>query len=185
LSKKFGVVFMYLALGAIFSAVLLAGCSSGSSSQTAAPAAQTQQQPNQSTQPQTNSPQSSGTSGQQSRQGQGQQNMQQVITRAAAILGVSATDLTTAFNAAIKSAGGDRPGPGSGSENRTRPSGQPPQGGQQSGQRPSQGQTGQGQPPSGSSDMMKSVYASIATTLNLSADKVQAAFEQAQSELKQ
>jgi hypothetical protein len=33
--------------------------------------------------------------------------------------------------------------------------------------------------------MMKSVYASIATTLNLSADKVQAAFEQAQSELKQ
>jgi hypothetical protein len=102
--------------------------------------------------------------------------MQQVITRAAAILGVSATDLTAAFDTAMKSAGGGRQGgPGAGSENRTRPSGQPPSG--QSGQ--------QGQPPSGSSDIMKSVYTSIATTLSLSADKVQAAFEQAQSELKQ
>ncbi|MGD0855378.1 MAG: hypothetical protein ABSA18_06195 [Dehalococcoidia bacterium] len=182
MSKKFRVVFMCIALVAILSAVLLAGCSSTSTSQTTAPAVQSQQQTTQPAQQQTT------TSGQQpsgqrpSGQGQGQQNMQQVITKAAVILGVSATDLTTAFDAATKSAGGNRP---SGSDNRTRPSGQPPQGGQQSGQQPSQGQSGQGQAPSGSSDMMKSVYTSIATTLNLTADKVQAAFEQAQSELKQ
>ena len=172
--KNFRVAFMCIALVAILSGILLAGCSSGSSSQTTAPAAQSQQQTTQPTQQQTT------TSGQRSSgQGQGQQNMQQVITKAAAILGVSATDLTNAFDAAMKS---NRP---SGSDNRTRPSGQSPTGqsGSDNRTRPS-GQSGQGQP-SGSSDMMTSVYSKIATALNLSADKVKAAFEQAQSELKQ
>jgi type II secretory pathway pseudopilin PulG len=163
-----------MALVAILSAVVLAGCSSGSSSQTAAPAAQTQQQTTQPTQQQTTTSgqQPTTTSGQQP-SGQGQESMKKVVARAATILGVSETDLTTAFDAAMKA---NRP---SGSDNKTPPSGQPPSG------QTTSGQSGQGQPPSGSSDMMTSVYSKIATALNLSADKVKAAFEQAQSELKQ
>ena len=158
--------------------ILLAGCSSGGSSQTTAPAAQTQQQTNQSTQQQTNTSgqQPSTTSGQKP-SGQGQEGMKKVITRAAAILGVTESALTTAFESAMKEVGGSagRPGGPGGSDNKTPPSGPPPS-----------GQTGQqGQAPSGSSDMMKSVYAKVATALSLTTEKVQAAFEQAQSELKQ
>jgi hypothetical protein len=179
---------MCAALGGILSGIVLAGCSSGSSSQTTAPAAQTQQQTNQSTQLQTTTSgqQSSNASGQQPSNtsgqppsGQGQEGMKKVIARAATILGVSESALTTAFDAAMQA---NRP---SGSDNKTPPSGQPPTQGQSSGQQPPQGQSGQGQPPSGSSDMMTSVYSKIAAALNLSADKVKAAFEQAQTELKQ
>jgi hypothetical protein len=178
--KHFRVIFMCAALGAILSGILLAGCSSGSGSQTTAPAVQTQQQTNQAAQQQTNTSgqQPSNTSGQPP-SGQGQEGMKKVIVRAATILGVSESDLTTAFNTAMQA---NRP---SGSDNKTPPSGQPPTQGQSSGQQPPQGQSGQGQPPSGSSDMMTGVYSKIATALNLSADKVKAAFEQAQSELKQ
>lgn len=168
---------MCVALVAILSGILLTGCSSGSSTQTAAPAAQTQQQTTQPTQQQTT------TSGQQPSgqqpSGQGQEGMKKVIAKAATILGVSETDLTTAFDAAMKA---NRP---SGSDNMTSPSGQPPSGQSGQGQPPS-GQSGQqGQAPSGSSDMMKSVYAKIATALSLTTEEVQTAFEQAQSELKQ
>ncbi len=166
MSNKFRVAFMCVALAAVLSAILLAGCSSGGSAQTTEHAAQTQQQTTQSTQQQTT------TSGQQPSgqppSGQGQESMKKVIAGAATILGVSESALTTAFEDAMKA---NRP---AGSDNMTPPSGQKPS-----------GQPGQGQAPSGSSDMMTGVYSKIATALNLSADKVQAAFEQAQSELKQ
>ncbi len=98
--------------------------------------------------------------------GPGQANMEQVIARAAAILGVSESDLSTAFH----QAGGGWPGG----------TPQPPLNNPYR-QQPPQDQS----PPYGSSDMMKSIYSKIAATLNLSADNVAAAFEQAQSELEQ
>jgi len=183
LSKKFRVAFMCVALGAILSGLLLMGCSSGSTSSTTAPAMQDQQAAPEATQ-------SSGQSAQSGQQGQppsgqGKDGMKNVIAKAATILGVSETDLTAAWESAMKEAGGGQGGPGGpgGSDNRTPPS--PPSDNPPSGTPPS-GQSGQqGQPPSGSSEMMTKVYASVATTLGLTTEKVQAAFEQAQSELKQ
>jgi len=98
--------------------------------------------------------------------GPGQANMEKIIARAATILGVSESDLSNAFH----QAGGGWPGG----------TPQPPLNNAYR-QQPAQGQ----QPPSGSSDMMKSIYSKIAATLNLSADDVAAAFEQAQSELEE
>jgi hypothetical protein len=101
--------------------------------------------------------------------------MEKVIARAATILDISESDLSNAFNQAITSVRSSQSGgtqsPGNNPHRQRLPQGQ----------KPAQGQ----QAPSGPSDMMKSVYSKIAATLNLNADNVTAAFQQAQSELKQ
>ena len=101
--------------------------------------------------------------------GPGLTNVEKVIAKAATILGVSESDLSNAFH----QAGGGWPGgtPQSPLNNPYR-------------QRPMPIEQGQ-QPLYASSDMMKSIYSKIAATLNLSADNVAAAFEQAQSELEE
>jgi hypothetical protein len=101
--------------------------------------------------------------------GPDQADMEKVVARAAIILGVSESDLSNAFHQAAGVWPGGTPQPTEDNPYRWRPP-----------------QTAQGQPPvSFSSDMMKSIYSKIAATLNLNADNVAAAFEQAQSELEQ
>lgn len=183
MSKKVGIILTGTMLYAILSASLLAGCDSGNS-QSLSPAGQTQQE---SAQPVQQSDQSGqqlqqGVQGQQGQppSGRGQEAMKQLIAKAAVILGVSESDLSTAFEDAMKEMGGGRVGPGGPGGSGEPPSGEKPSGEPPSGQQPPQGG---GQPPSGASDMMKDVYASIAASLGLTTEKVQAAFEQARAEL--
>lgn len=181
LLKHIRTTFICAALCALLFGILLAGCSSGSSTTTAAPAAQQQ----------------SGQQGQQVQQtqqngqgqppaGQGPADMTQIIAKAAAILGVSESDLSAAWEDAMQELGPGVPGGG------TPPSGGPPSGQPPEGERPEGGHSGQqppqgegGQAPPGPFDMMAGVYAGVAEALNLTTEAVQSAFEQARSELSQ
>jgi hypothetical protein len=171
--KRSSQITAYFALAVILAGVILAGCAGGSASQ--APASSGTQSTPAATTP---ASQTTSTSGQQGGK-QGGQDMQaqqtKLLARVAEILGVSTDSLTTAYEAAIKSVMGDKAPSGS-------TPGQPPQ--PPSGTPPS-GQQG-GTPPSGGQNKapdMSGVYSKIAASLGLTADKVTAAFEQAQKEL--
>jgi hypothetical protein len=115
---------------------------------------------------QSTSPSSAATQGQSGSPGHYQpSNMQDVLNRAAEILGVPADQLTTAFKNATPNGF----------------SGQPPA---HSGQRPTP-QPGQ-QPPAQSQHgmNMKSVFDKMAETLNVSSDNISNAFNQAEQELR-
>ncbi|MGA2368289.1 MAG: hypothetical protein ABSF74_06945 [Dehalococcoidia bacterium] len=170
----------------ILASLGLSGCSGGTGTQTSTPAAQ--QPSSSSTPPSSGSGQSaaptgqqqgSASSGQRGSRGPGGQNMSAVLNKAADILGISESTFTSAFNDARTSVFGSRP-----SDNRTG-SGQPPQ--HPSG---SDNWSGRGsRPPSGGSSgqqsaMMTKVYAQMATALNISADKISAAMQQASTELR-
>jgi hypothetical protein len=137
--------------------------SSSTSGQTAAPAGQ----------------QGNPSSGQRGSRGPGGQNMTQVLNKAADILGISEATFTSAYNDARTSVFGSRPS-GTRGQPPQRPSGSENWSGQRS-QPPSGG--GSGQPPQGVSSMMTQVYAKMATALNISADKISAAMQQAMMEL--
>jgi hypothetical protein len=119
------------------------------------------------------------SSGQRGSRGQGGQNMSAVLNKAADILGISETTFTSAFNAAQTSVFGSRPS-GTSSQPPQRPSGSENWSGQ--GSRPTSGGSG-GQPSQGQSSMMTKVYAQMATTLNISADQISAAMQQAMTQL--
>ncbi len=129
----------------------------------------------------------------------GGKNMSKVLTRAAAILGVSSDTFISAFEQAQKSVFGERPS-GDSYQTPQHPSGSAGQSGQPP-QHPS-GSAGQsepppqppsvsgqqGQPPSGGgfqgqSDMMQKVYSKMADILNVSVDKISTAMEQAFKEV--
>jgi hypothetical protein len=98
--------------------------------------------------------------------------MTAVLNKAADILGISESTFTSAFNDAQKSVfGSQQPSGGS------TPSGQPPQHPSGSENWSGQGRNGGQQ---GASAMMTKVYAQMATTLNISADQISAAMQQAQ-----
>ncbi len=175
---------VYAALVIIISAMALAGCSSSSTSSstpssTQQPAAQTQQSGQQSGQ-------QGGQQGSQQGQkhdGQDMQEMQtKLLTRVAEILGVSTESLTTAYQNAMQSVMGDKtPGQGGQGTPPEKPSGEGDQKPPEGGQPPTDGQGGQGGGHGGPD--MSGVYSKVAEALGLTAEKVQAAFEQAQKEL--
>jgi len=104
-----------------------------------------------------------------------EQNMQEMrsklLSRVAEILGVSTESLTAAYEAGVKKVMGNRQAPAGSSA-----AGQPPQ-------PPSENMT----PPSGGwgnqQPDMSSLYSEIAQSLNLTVDRVTAAFDQARKEL--
>ena len=100
--------------------------------------------------------------------------MSKVFARAAEILGITEAQLTSAFQQAQESVFGKAPTGTAPSE----ASGQPPE-------RPS-GTSGQ-QPPSQGrgtdQDSMQKVYSKMAEILNISADKISSAMDQARQEL--
>jgi hypothetical protein len=158
----------------------LAGCSTGSSQNTSSsseqqssPVTASQQSDNQSAQRQ-----QSGSPGQQP---PGASNMTEILSRAAEILGISSEKLTTAFQNAMPQGGPS--GSGQQGQPPTAPSnqqGQPPT--------PPSGQQGQpSTPPSGQqmtqSQPMTDVYEKMAEELNISADDIASAMQQAEEEL--
>ena len=172
--KKVPALVIVIAVVLIIAAVLVAGCSSGSSKSTTTSSGQaTQPTTQQSTQ------QSSGQqTGQQQPSGQAPDNskMDAVMTRAAAILGVSTDSFKKAFENAMGKSGNVGQPPSPPGENMT--AGGPPS-------QPSSGQQ-LSTPPSGSSAQgpdMTAAYTKMATELNLTADAIQKAMTQAQQEL--
>ncbi len=168
----------------------LSSCSAGTSSQTSSPAVeQPSSAPSSSGNGQSTAPAaqqqgnpSSGQRGTRGQGGQGGQNMSAVLNKAADILGISESTFTSAFNDAQKSVigsqpsgnGGQPPRPPSGNDNWSGRGSQLPPGG--SGGQPPSGNGGGRQ---GGSDMMTKVYAQMATALNISADQISAAMQQA------
>ncbi|MHB8085356.1 MAG: hypothetical protein ACYDHZ_05995 [Dehalococcoidia bacterium] len=156
----------------------LSGCSAGTGAQSSTPAVQ---QPSSSSAPSSSgNGQGDASSGQRGSRGPGGPNMSAILNKAADILGISESTFTSAFNDARTSVFGSRPSGG-----RTG-GGQSPSGGP-GGPPPSENRTWGGQPPSGSgggqpSAMMTQVYAQMATALNISADKISAAMQQAFTE---
>ena len=173
-----------LATGIAFVVILisisLAGCSTGlsqntssSSGQQSSPVTASQQSDNQSAQRQ-----QPGSPGQQP---PGASNMTEVLSRAAEILGISSEKLTTAFQNAMPQGGSS--GSGQQGQPPTAPSGQ-------QGQSPTPPSGQQGQPstlPSGQqmtqSQLMTDVYEKMAEELNISADDIASAMQQAEEEL--
>ncbi len=158
----------------------LAGCSTGSSQNTTSASGQessstaTGQQSTSQSAPQ----QQPGSPGQQP---PGASNMTEILARAAEILGISSEKLTTAFQNAMPQGGPS----GSGQQ------GQPPaapSGQQRQPPEPPSGQQGQlSEPPSGQqmtqSQLMADVYEKMAEELNISADDIASAMQQAEEEL--
>jgi hypothetical protein len=183
-----------LATGIAFVVILisisLAGCSTNSSQNPSSSSGQQsstssdQQSVDQSTQQQ--QPSSSG------QQPSGDLNMTAILNRAAEILGISADEFTTAFQNAMPEGGAS----GSGQEGQ--PSA-PPSGQEGQPPAPPSGQEGQpatppsgeeGQPPAApsgqqmsQSQFMTEIYEKMATELNISADDIAKAMEQAEKEL--
>ena len=173
-----------LATGIAFVVILisisLAGCStnsaqnpSSSSGQQSSSTTSEQQSVNQSTQQQ-----QPGSPGQQP---PGASNMTAILTRAAEILGISSDDFIAAFNNAMPEGGAS--GSGQQGQPPTAPSGQ-------QGQPPTPPSGEQGQPstpPSGQqmsqSQSMTEIYEKMAVELNISADDIAKAMEQAEEEL--
>ncbi len=170
------------AAGIVCAIAILAGSLSAcgatdTQTQSSTPTQQTVSTPTQQTNTQTGG-QSAGQSSQQPGTGQrpaGGQDMTKVLTRAAEILGVSSDKFITAFNNA-------RPQPPSGAGQQEPPSGQ-------QGEKPSEPPSGQqGQPPSGQQGQsgkgfMTETYTKMAEELGVSADKIEAAMNQAMQEL--
>ena len=157
---------------AILAGSLSACGAADTQTQSSTPTQQTVSTPTQQTGTQTGG-QSTWQASQQPGTGQrpaGGQDMTKVLARAAEILGVSSDKLTTAFNNA-------RPQPPSGQQGE-KPS-EPPSG--QQGEKPSeppagqQGQSGKG--------FMTDTYTKMAEELGISADKIEAAMNQAMQEL--
>jgi uncharacterized protein YceK len=169
--KKVPALVIVIAVMLIIAAVLVAGCSSGSSKSSATSSGQaTQPSTQQSTQ------QSGGQQQQPSGQAPDNSKMDAVMTRAAAILGVSADSFKKAFENAMGKSGnvGQPPSPPGDNMTAGSPPSQP-----SSGQQPSA-------PPSGSSAQspdMTATYTKMATELNLTAEAIQKAMTQAQQEL--
>jgi hypothetical protein len=184
-----------LATGIAFVVILisisLAGCSTGSSQNTSSTSTQ-QSSSTTSGQPSTN-----GATQQQQTNSQGQQqpgasNMTAILSRAAEILGISSEKLTTAFQNAMPQGGPS--GSGQQGQPSTPPSGEQgeppasPSGEQGQPPTPPSGQQGQpSTPPSGQqmtqSQPMTGVYEKMAEELNISADDIASAMQQAEEEL--
>jgi len=197
--KKLEPLPVYFALVIILVGIVLTGCSASGAGQSSAPVDQqsspvsTQGQSmlsNQQTSS-TQTQQQTATSGQQTPAPADSQRMDKIFSRVAEILGVTEDQLTKAFQQAMPSVSGAQP-PSGQQQPPAPPSGQlqpPPtlpsdntSGSSPSGQQPPQ----QGQRPSAASGGpdMTSAYSKMAEILNISADKISSAFEQAQNELK-
>jgi hypothetical protein len=180
-----------IAFVVILISICLAGCSATSSQN---PSSSSGQQSSSTTSGQ----QSDNQSGQQRQPGSpGQQpggasNMTAILTRAAEILGISSEKLTTAFQNAMPQGGPS--GSGQKGQSATPPSGQhgqpstPPSGQQGQATTPLSGQQGQSStPPSGQqmtqSQFMTDIYEKMAEELNISADDIANAMQQAETEL--
>jgi hypothetical protein len=169
----------------------LAGCSASSSQNTtsatgqeSSPAATGQQSTSQSAQQQ--------KPGSQGQQPPGASNMTEILSRAAEILGISSEKLTTAFQNAMPQGGPS--GSGQQGQPSTPPSGQQgeppaaPSGEQGQPPTPPSGEQGQSStPPSGQqmtqSQFMTDIYEKMAEELNISADDIASAMQQAEEEL--
>lgn len=185
MQKKIAKLPVYFALVIIITAaMILTGCSSGSTSSTPAststtqPAAQTQQSTTTGQQGSQQSGQQDGRQGGQDRQA----TQTKLLARVAELLGVSSDKLTAAYETAMKSVMGDKAPSGSGTQ------GTPPSGASQGTppQPPSDNRTGGGPGGQGGGKGgpdMSGVYAQIATELGLTTEKVTEAFETAQKEL--
>jgi hypothetical protein len=171
------------AAGIICAIAILAGnlsaCGAADTqTQSSTPVQQTVSTPTQQTNTQTGG-QSAEQASQQPGTGQrpaGGQDMTKVLTRAAEILGVSSDKFTTAFNNARPQA------PAGGGQQGQQPSGEKPS-------EPPSGQQGQPpEPPSGQQSQsgkgfMTETYTKMAEELGISADKIEAAMNQAMQEL--
>ena len=172
---------MAVAIVLIIAAVMVAGCSSGATQSTPASTGQSVQQSTpqttQSTTQQSSGQQSGTQSGQQA-SGQAPDNskMDAVMTRAAAILGVSTDSFKKAFENAMGKSGnvGQPPSPPGDNMTAGGPPSQP-----SSGQQPSASTSGS----SAQGPDMTATYTKMATELNLTADAIQKAMTQAQQEL--
>lgn len=170
--KKLPTKVTVIVVLAIIATVIIAGCESTSSQSAPSSSDQSVQQPaQQSTQQSAQGSQQSGSQSTQAQPPSGQapdnSKMDAVMTRAAAILGVSADSFKKAFQDAMPQGGGSASG--------------------QQGQPPSPPSSGQmSQPPSGSSAHgpdMTAIYTKMAAELNVTADAIQKAMTQAQQEL--
>ncbi len=173
--KLLPIIFIIIVTVAVLG---LSGCSTGTSTQTSTP--EVQQPSSSSTPPSSGNGQGNTSSGQRGSRGLGGQNMAQVLNRAADILGISESTFTSAFNDAQKSVFPNRPS----GDNMTRGQ-RPPGSDNSSGQGSRPPSSGSGGPSSqGQSSMMTKVYAQMATALNISADKISTAMQQAFTELR-
>lgn len=185
--KRFAQIPVYITLVIIVAAALLAGCGSTATGSTPASTPAGSSQP---AQDQQGSQQSGQQGGQQGggKGGPGGQDFQamqtKLLARVAEILGVSTESLTTAYQSAIKEVMGNMTPPsgaGQGQPPSVGTQGQPPSSGGTPPMPPSDNRTG-GPGGRGGPDM-SGVYSKVASALGLTAEKVQAAFEQARTEL--
>lgn len=194
MAEKLKYLQVFLAFMVILIGLVMAGCSAGS---TAQPASQEQTVSTPAT-PSSGTGAPASSTGTQSNNGApngsrsgrpGGQDMSQVMSRAAGILGITEAQFTSAFQQAQTSVFGAMPGGTPGQQPPSDSSGQRPQhayADNASGQRPPSGTSGQ-QPPQGgwgsNSGSMLKIYSKMADILNISADKISSAMDQARQEL--
>jgi|GEM_PF-700747 len=181
------------AVAVILIGIILAGCSAvgtGSTSGTSSSPAQTTAAPTQSgtTASTENSSGAASTPSQGNAPSgrRGGRDMSKQLSRAAQILGITEAQLTGAFQQAQESVFGKAPTGTTPSSASGQPS-MPPSGtwGQQSPAPPS-GASGQQTPPQGrgpNQESMQKLYSKMAEILNISADKISNAMDQARQEL--
>jgi hypothetical protein len=185
MSEKLKYLPVYFVVAIILIGIALAGCSTGSAGQpvsqeqtVTAPASSnsTNPTPAPATTTQPNSGRQSG-----SRSGRpGGPDMSKMMSRSAEILGITEAQLTSAYQQAQESVFGKMP---SGTPGQRPPTDntsghqwtQPPTG--TSGQQPPQGGWGP------NSETMQKLYSKMAEILNISADKITSAMDQARQEL--
>jgi hypothetical protein len=198
MSEKLRNLPVFFVIAFVLVGVTLAGCGSGSTGQAAtqeqqvsAPASTAT--PDQTSVPSAGQPGISGTTPGAQQGRPGGPGMSKMFSRAAQILGVTEAQFTSAFQQAQESVfgktpsgtAGTPPAPPSGTSGQQPPA--PPSGtpGQQPPAPPS-GTSGQQPPPGGqgpNSEMMQKVYSKMAEILNISADKISGAMDQARQEL--
>lgn len=181
--KKLAQIPVCTALVMVIAVLLLTGCGSTA---TGSNPASTLSGPSQPAQDQQGIQQGNQQSGQQGggKGGPGGQDWQamqaKLLARVAEILGVSSESLTTAYESAMKEVMGNMTPPSLPNQ------GQPPSGDNQGTppMPPSDNRTGgPGRQGGGGGPDMSAVYSKVASALGLTAEKVQAAFEQARTEL--
>ena len=194
MAEKLKYLQVFLAFVVILIGLVVAGCSASSTAQPASqeqtvttPASTTSSTPtpDSATTTQPNSGTQNG-----SRSGRpGGQDMSQVMSRAAQILGITEAQFTSAYQQAQTSVFGAMPGGTPGQQPPSDSSGQRPQHlytDNTSGQRPPSGTSGQPPPQGGwgsNSGSMLKIYSKMADILNISADKISSAMDQARQEL--